>query len=546
MADQEVTDTMGTAEGYEEPLEATVVRLAALTPLEYAARWRKQEAKRLDVPVGLLDKEVKAARKNGQDENDLGLFEPDPWPEEVDGDDLLDRIADALRRYVVMPDHLAQVVALWVVHAHCFENWQCTPRLAVGAPDMGCGKSTLLDVLAGLTPRAVKTENLSTAVMFRVVDKYRPTLLVDEVDTFLRDNDELRGALNAGHRKGGRVFRCEGDDNQLRGFRTFAPVATAGIGRLPGTLADRSIPIILHKRKADEPIRDFRDDRADHLRDLARQVARWVGDHQIDLSNGEPAMPPGVHNRAADNWRPLLAIADVAGGEWPEQAREAATKLIRTQSKETSYRVMVLVDIKAIFDQRGDDCLPSSTICANLAEMEDRPWPEYRKGKPITPRQLASLLAPFGMTPGTIRTETGTPKGYSRAKFEDAFKRYTPDPPFLSATTPQATATAGFGDFRSATKDQVVADRNSEKSKVPAGCGVVAAKTGGYGDNTLFEGDLEEREAIMAVDGEAAICVHCGELVGLDEEHVPYNGDRKVHARCYEAHFGFDRQDRPQ
>ncbi len=294
MADREVNETMGTADGYEEPLEATVVRLAALTPLEYAARWRKQEAKRLDVPVGLLDKEVKAARKNGQDENDLGLFEPNPWPEEVDGDDLLDRIADALRRYVVMPDHLAQVVALWVVHTHCFENWQCTPRLAVGAPDMGCGKSTLLDVLAGLTPRAVKTENLSTAVMFRVVDKYRPTLLVDEVDTFLRDNDELRGALNAGHRKGGRVFRCEGDDNQLRGFRTFAPVATAGIGRLPGTLADRSIPIILHKRKADEPVKDFRDDRADHLRDLARQVARWAGDHQLDLSNREPAMPPSV------------------------------------------------------------------------------------------------------------------------------------------------------------------------------------------------------------------------------------------------------------
>jgi putative DNA primase/helicase len=546
MADREINETMATAEGYEESLEATVVRLATLPEIEYAARWRKQEAKRLDVPVSLLDKEVKAAREPGQDENDLGLFEPEPWPEEVDGDDLLSRITAAICRYVVMPDYLAQVVALWVIHAHCFENWQCTPRLAVGAPDMGCGKSTLLDVLASLVPRAVKTENLSTAVMFRVVDKYRPTLLVDEVDTFLRDNDELRGALNAGHRKGGQVFRCEGDDNRLKGFKTFAPVATAGIGRLPGTLADRSIPIILHKRKTDEPVTDFRDDRADHLRDLARQVARWVGDHQISLSSAEPTMPPGVHNRTADNWRPLLTVADAAGGEWPDQAREIATRLTRSQGEETSYRIMALADIKAIFDQRGGDSLPSTTVCADLAEMEDRPWPEYRKGKPITPRQLASLLVPFGITPGTIRTDTGTPKGYTRTKFEDAFKRYVPTPPILSATTPQAMDTAGFGDFPSATKDQVVADRNGQKSRVSAACGVVAAKTGGCGDNTLFEGDLEEREAIMAIDGEAAICAHCGELVGLDEEHVPYNGDRKLHGRCYDAFFGFERQARPQ
>ena len=285
-----------------------------------------------------------------------------------------------------MPPHLAQVVALWIVHTFCFENWQCTPRLAIGAPDMGCGKSTLLDVISCLVPRAVKTENLSTAVMFRVVDKYRPTLLVDEVDSFLRDNQELRGILNAGHRKGGQVFRCEGDDNRLKGFRTFAPVATAGIGKLPGTLADRSIHITLHKRKADEQVLDFRSDRADHLRELASQAARWVRDNEIRLREMEPVMPATIHNRAADNWRPLLAIADIAGGDWPERARSAATRLTTQHGEEASYRVMVLADIQQIFDRRGSDALASASICADLAEMEDRPWPEYRKGKPITPR----------------------------------------------------------------------------------------------------------------------------------------------------------------
>ena len=210
---------------------------------------------------------------------------------------------------------------------------------------------------------------------------------------------------------------------------------------------------------------------------------------------------------------------------------------------ETSYRIMVLADIRTIFDQHGADALASKIICADLAEMEDRPWPEYRKGKPITPRQLASLLAPFVIVPGTIRTETGTPKGYTRAKFEDSFKRYAPTPPILSATPPQPADSLGFGRFQSATNHTVVADRILEKPRVSAGCGGVAAKKGRCGENTHFEGDLEEREAIQAIDGEAALCVHCGQYIGLDEEQVPVAGGRVLHGRCYDAHFGFNRNE---
>ncbi len=303
MADKEVNEGLGQVESYEEPFVETIQRLAELSSVEYE-RSRKDEAKRLGMRASALDREVKAARKNGQDEDDLGLFEPDPWPEEVDGDDLLDRIVGALCRHVVMPSHAAEAVALWVVHCHAFENWRHTPRLGVLAPEKECGKSTLLDVLTCLVPRALKTENLSTATMFRTVDQFKPTLLIDEFDTFLRDNEELRGALNAGHAKGGRHLRCEGDDNKVRAFKTFGPAALAGIGRLPETLADRSILITLQKRKADEYIQDFRDDRADHLRELASQAARWVQDHQTLLRQTEPVMPEGIHNRRADNWRP--------------------------------------------------------------------------------------------------------------------------------------------------------------------------------------------------------------------------------------------------
>ena len=136
MADTDVSENVGQAEGYEVPFVKEIERLAAMEPVEYE-RVRKAEAKRLKMRATVLDREVRAARKSGQDKDDLGLFDPEPWPEEVDGDDLLDRIVAALLRYVVMPDHLARTVALWVVHTHCYENWQCTPRLSIGAPDMG-------------------------------------------------------------------------------------------------------------------------------------------------------------------------------------------------------------------------------------------------------------------------------------------------------------------------------------------------------------------------------------------------------------------------
>ncbi len=259
----------------KETAEETIARLAALPNLEYE-KVRQFEADQLGIRVSVLDEEAKRARPHHDQENDLGLFEPEPWPEEVDGDDLLDQTRQAILRHVVMSQAQAAVVALWAVHTHTFDCWRHTPRLGITAPEKGCGKSTVLDVLEHLTPRAIKTENLSTATMFRVVDGYRPTLLIDEFDTFLPGNEDLRGCLNAGHARGGRHLRCDGEDNQVRAFKTFAPAAIAGIGNLPPTLADRSIPILLHKRKVDEPLEELTEHHITHLRELASQAARWV------------------------------------------------------------------------------------------------------------------------------------------------------------------------------------------------------------------------------------------------------------------------------
>jgi len=507
MASPEITDIVNDAEAVAETYFESIKRLAALPTHEYE-RCRKAEAKRLDMRASVLDKEVKSARSTDSQENDLGLIDPDPWPEEVDGDDLLDRIVAGLCRHVVMPAHAAVAVALWVVHCYVFDIWHHTPRLGVSAPEKGCGKSTLLDVLAWLVPRALATANLSTATAFRAIDQFRPTLLIDEFDSFLRDNPELIGALNAGHAKGKRHLRCEGDENKIRAFNVFGPAALAGIGTLPPTLADRSVPIVLQKRKPDEYIQDFREDRADHLRELASQVARWTLDRRSDLTQFEPAMPSGIHNRMADNWRPLLAIADLAGGEWPERARAAALALSRGAGDEAeSIRVQLLGDIQAVFEKLDDDRIASAKLAEHLHEMEDRRWPEYgRAGKPISVAQIARLLKPFSISPGTVRWGDETAKGYKLKTFQEAFLRYLPPTPPIPAVTPaQVNATAGLSPIPKRHNEDDVTFRKTPEPAVSQGCDVVTAKNGGYGDKQCFEveDDPEERAAIQQFDGES-------------------------------------------
>jgi hypothetical protein len=430
------------------------------------------------------------------------------------------------------------------MHAHCFDCWDHTPRLNVRAPEKGCGKTTLLDVMTPLVPRALKTENMSTAIVFRVAAAYKPTLLVDECDTQLSGKNadqELVSILNAGHGRSGRALRCEGDDNRPKSFPVFGAAVLSGIGHLPGTLADRSIVILLHRRRPDQIITPFRSSRAKHLEDLASQMARWVSDHRDSLEGSEPDMPEGMFNRVADVWRPLFAIADEAGGDWPDMARSTALRLIRSTGQDgESLKVMVLSDIRDLFERRGVDHLSSASICSDLAEMNDRPWPEYRKGKPITQRQLAALLTPFGIASNTVRIGTETPKGYRLKQFEKAFAAYLP--PISSATPPQAPDFCGLSAKRSATNGEDVADENPENPRLSAGCGGVADKTGGYGAKTLFDsnseddGDREEREAIRAIDG-AARCLQCGREITPEQETTPIAGCGEIHQHCYDEWY---------
>lgn len=412
----------------DESYVDTLARLAALSPVQYD-RVRESEAKRLHVRVTTLDNEVIKKRGNNPSsgQGQAVLFdEAEPWPEPVDGAELLDNLEATFMRYVVLPERAAEVLALWTMHTHAFNAFTHSPRLNVHSPEKGCGKTLVLDVLQELTPRALRTENISTAALFRLIDKELPTLLIDEHDSFLRDNEDLRGALNAGHKRGGRHIRVEGESYEVRTFKTFAPVALAGIGNLPGTLMDRCIMIRMKRALPGEVPERFDSRRAGREQELRRKLVRWCADNFEQLESADPEMPDGIFNRKADNWRPLLAIADAVGGVWPQRARLAAALSCTEEEESDSARAQLLADIRTLFEERQTDRLLSADLVRALAGMEERNWLDWSHGKQINTRQVASLLKPFGIAPKTLRTADGRGKGYELDQFTDAFARYLP------------------------------------------------------------------------------------------------------------------------
>ena len=309
--------------------------------------------------------------------------------------------------------------------------------------------------------------------------------MIDEADSFLSGNEELRGILNSGHRRGGAVLRNVGDDHEPHSFSTFSACAIALIGRLPGTLADRAVPIDLVRRKADEAIEPFRFDRVDHLAVLARKLMRWTEDNADAVAATEPEMPAGLYNRAADNWRGLLAIATVAGGDWLARGHKAALQGAGADVDEGSRLELLLGDVRDILDEHGLERIASDTLIERLVEITPRPWAEYgRSGKPITQNKLARLLKPPGIAPVQIRVEGEKARGYERHQFEDAFARYLASEGVsnrYSGTNADNMGTSGTSSTGTAGKS--VPDEKCKKSNndglctgVPVGKGVPEEK----------------------------------------------------------------------
>ena len=483
-------------------VERALHELAEMSPAEYGRR-RAVVADKVGTSRTFLDAEYRERRKAAKDGGDSEfLRDPDPWPDPVKGEDLLDEIRDTATNHIVLPEGGAEIIALWVLFTHCHDCFDISTLLACTSPTPECGKSTCLTLLGCLTRRALNASNISPASVFRSVEKWKPTLLIDEADTFIRDNDDLRGILNSGHhRSGAFVIRTTGDNHEPKQFCTWGPKAIALIGKLPPTLASRAIHIELKRMLPGDCIEPLRLGRTKHLDPLLRKAARWAEDHANDLRAADPGLPESLYGRAADNWRPLIAIADCVGGNWSERSRQIA-EMFSGRSEDLAT-IMILHDVAALFGARGVDRMSSEEVVNGLVEMEGRPWPEWGKNqKPITKNQLAKLLDGHGVVPTTIRLPSGkTPKGYYLKAFSDALTRYPPSPPFQNATTPQPLQAKEFGVFQTATDEELVAFRNVEKYRKLNACGGVAVENpSGACFEDVVDG-FEERAAILEYDG---------------------------------------------
>jgi putative DNA primase/helicase len=431
-----------------------VLHLSRLSKAQYETE-RKAKAKQLNMRVIALDDMIVNLRplELGGEDNRQGTrieFEPiAPWPDPVEGTTLIADMKEAIRKYVILSEHQALAISLWIIHTHAIEAADHTSRLQIKSPTMRCGKSTLLNTIAPMVAKPINTESITTASLFRLIERYQPTLLIDEADSFLkrddgRDNEEMRGILNAGHARGGAVIRTVGEDFEPRLFKVFGPVAFAWLVKrnvhVAQTLEDRSITIELRRRLPSETITRLRSTKTGHLRDLARRASRWVSDYISALCAADPALPEDLSDRAMDNWRSLIAIADAMSDDLGRQARQAAVKIaeenIGTGEEDASQ--MALADVAAIFEARRQPQLSSQEVVSDLVALEDRPWAEWRRGSPLTKTSLARLLKPFGIRPKELRFGNTTVRGYERAPVMEAKDRFVDADEAVTVQDPDA------------------------------------------------------------------------------------------------------------
>jgi len=439
----------------------------------------------------------------------LCLIQKTPgWkPQSFDGAEQLTAICKFVRRFVSLSESQAVVVSLWVTHTHNVDSADTTPYLAITSAEKQCGKSRLLEVLQTMVAEPWLTGRVTAAVLVRKIDGDKPTLLLDESDAAFGAEKEyaeaLRGILNTGHRRGGVASLCVGKGSSItfKDFTTFCPKAIAGIGKLPDTVADRSIPIRLKRAAPGEIVERFR------LRNvmpeaigLRGKLKTWCTSIAEKLRDARPTLPDELSDRQQDGVEPLLAIADVAGNGWPEIARAAVVQLCTdSQNADDSIGVRLLTDIRQILEARDTDKISSTALTDALAAIETSPWGEWSHGKPITAPKLARLLRPFGVTPHTVRMGSETSKGYDLVDFEDAFRRYLRPPSSSSqSAAPEPSHPShpntdlGFCDISKPSQTQNVALKEREIANSDAECDGVTVSTsitrmGGLADRHPIE-----------------------------------------------------------
>jgi len=392
---------------------------------------REQFCKPLATRLGV---KVDQLRRIGANTNKAADFvDPDPWPLPVNGDALLAELTAITQKHVVTDDHCRIAIALWSVLAFLVDLVDAMPILAVVSPEKRCGKSRLLSLLLRLVRRPIIGVSLTAATIYRAIEKWHPTLLIDEADGMLRDNRghdnlELRNVINSSHlRDHAFTLRCVGENHDPRRFSTWAPKAIALIGKMPDSMMDRAIPIPMKRKTKAETVARIQDSSPQVFAELRSKIVRFVQDYGEKIATHKPVLPAGLNDRAEDCWSPLLAIADIAGGNWPDLARKAALALSSDADNDAdTFRTAILRAVKKAFENANENTpsgfLSTADICAELNSDDEAPWADFRNK--MTKELLARNLRPFKVKSEQVTVGGQRQRGFFWKKLEPVFNRY--------------------------------------------------------------------------------------------------------------------------
>jgi putative DNA primase/helicase len=488
--------------------EADLAHLASLSPLDYA-RVRKQEADSFNIPVHWLDKAVEEEHRKKSAAQAPPMTAPlyphwevEAASEPADGDRLLNALTERIRSNVVLTNDQATVVALWVMLTWVHEQAAVhSPILLATSAEANSGKSTLLGLIGFLARRSLLSVTISGPALFRSIEKWGPSFVLDEADTSLVNNEDLKEVINSGWTRGQSVIRCDPETNDPRAYPTFCPKAIGMKGRkLPDTTLSRCLIIEMKRKLPTETVADFNHLDDEGLSDLRRQLARWADENGAALASATPEIPSGFHNRTRANWKLLLGIAEAAGGDWKRRAMQAARSIERIRTTfEASIGVQLLSNIKTLFEDHNVDCITSHQLVGYLTANLEWPWAEYRHGKPLSQKQLANLLNGYGIYSETVHPiGVSHAKGYRLGQFTELFSRYlTPlsEPPGQKPTSePCNRANAcGTGTSEENRTVQAEAAHGSEKANFSYshadlhGCTVRKPENGGSAEGIASE-----------------------------------------------------------
>jgi putative DNA primase/helicase len=367
-----------------------------------------------------------------------------PHPAPVNIADLLNDIEATIKKHVILSDHAAAALAVWALHTWTFELRDIVAYVAIESPEKRCGKTTLLSVLAAMAHKPLIASNVTIGALFRAIDTCRPTLFIDEADTFLAGNGIMRGIINSGNtwrtayvlrltRKVGQASRLSTDvpsqpssesaETGLKKYSCWCPKVIAMIGQVPDTIADRSIVVPMSRKLVTEtcaPLAEL------NTTEIKSKCARFALDMAQFISEAGKIRGEGLNDRAADTFDPLYIIARLAGGGW-EQKLHAAALALNADAHSHHSGTELLTDIVSIFILSGSEKIFSRVLVNTLREGGCGMRSLALKYSSINEYRIAKILRSYGISPSNIRIGKHVNKGYVGSQFHEALARYVPE-----------------------------------------------------------------------------------------------------------------------